>query len=282
MKNSEIRIQKEKAEAFRKLHLTGKPFLLPNAWDAMSARLFAARDFPAVATTSGGVAWSLGYSDGEQAPWEEILGALQRMIRGLDCPLTVDLEAGYGASPELVAKSVGEVMAAGAVGINLEDGIHQPGKLRDLEESVAALRAARAAGEEAGVPIVINARVDTYLSGYGEDEKARFDETVRRAKAYLAAGADCIYPITLSNATVLGELAKAIQCPINVNASPALPSMAELERLGVVRVSTATGLTMIAYGAALDAALQVQGSGQFDCLKLNLDRVELQKLGALD
>lgn len=154
------REQVERARRFRALHDRRHVLLLPNAWDAASARAFADLGFEAIATTSGGMAWSLGYADGERAPLDEVLDAVRRIVRVTPLPVSVDFEAGYGASPEAVAASVRAMIDAGAVGINLEDGIRHE-VLRDIDDAARRIAAAREAAREAAVPIVINARVDT-------------------------------------------------------------------------------------------------------------------------
>src|SRR5215472_16460213 len=152
------------AEHFRRLHRGPSLLLLPNAWDALSARIFAAAGFPAIATTSGGVSWALGYADGEAAPWEEVVAATGRIARAVSVPVTADIEAGFGDTPEAVGRSVAAVIGAGAVGINLEDGTPRgPSPIRNIADAAERIRAAREAASAAGVPIVINARTDLYL-----------------------------------------------------------------------------------------------------------------------
>ena len=274
----DIEAQIRKAQAFRNMHDRSNILVLPNAWDAVTARLFERLEFGAVATTSGGVSWSLGYPDGEHAPLGEVVAATRRIVRAVDVPVTVDMEAGYGATPEAVADTVRAVIEVGAVGINLEDGLHAPGGLRDSGEAAERIRAAREAAASAGVPIVINARTDTYLLKYGASDAERFDETVKRAKAYLAAGADCVYPIGLADGATLGALVKALDAPINVAARPGIPSVTELARLGVARVSTATRFATLALSAVAGAAKELHETGRFDCLEASLTHPDLQRL----
>ncbi len=280
--NQEIRMgnttQIAKARRFRQLHDRSRVLLLPNAWDAASARVFARAGALAIATTSAGVAWSLGYADGERAPLEEVLAATARIARAVDLPVTADIESGYGADPGTVAETVRAFIASGIVGINIEDGLHAPGALRPIEDGVARIRAARSAADQAGVPIVINARTDTYMLGFGDGDATRFDETVRRGRAYFAAGADCLYPIGLADAATLENLVGALDAPINVAARPGLPDMAELARLRIARVSTATRLATIAYSAADTALRQVQASGRFDELQSTLAHPDMQRM----
>lgn len=271
------RVQVERAQRFRALHDRRSVLLLPNAWDAGSAGVLADLGFDAIATTSGGVAWSLGYPDGEQAPLAEVVAAVARIARVTSLPLSVDFEAGYGASPDEVAASVRAVIDAGAVGINVEDGVRHE-TLRSVDDAARRIAAAREAARVAGVPIVINARVDAWIIGGGATDAERIDETLRRARAYLAAGADCIYPIALAGREAIGTLCARIDAPVNVGARPGLPDVAELARLGVARVSTATRLATLALSAAREAAQYLRSTGRFDRLDAAFGYPDLQRL----
>jgi 2-methylisocitrate lyase-like PEP mutase family enzyme len=265
--NMNYDLQAARAQDFRKMHDRTNVLLLPNAWDAVTARLLAQLGFPAIATTSGGVAWALGYPDGELAPLSEVLAVIRRIAHTVAVPVTADIESGYGTTPKDVSQTVRAVIDAGAVGINLEDSLHAPAALRDVNSAADRIRAARAAANAAGVPIVINARIDTYLLKVGDRDNQRFDETVRRAKAYLAAGADCVFPITLSDGPTLGALVAAIDAPVNVAPRPGLPPIAELQRLGIARVSTATRLVTVALAAIERAVKEVRETGRFEILE---------------
>jgi len=270
--------QIRKARAFQQMHDRSSILVLPNAWDAVTARIFARSGYRAVATTSGGVAWSLGYPDGERAPLEEVLSATARIAHAVDVPVTADLETGYGSTPGEVGDTVRAAIQAGVVGVNIEDGLHRPGALREIDAAAERIAAAREAASALGVPLVINARTDTYMLKYGASDAERLEETVRRAKAYLAVGADCIYPIGLADATVLEALVKALDAPINVGARPGLPAVAELERLGVARLSTATRFATLALSAVERAARELRSSGRFECLDASLTHPEVQRL----
>lgn len=270
-------IQIQRAQRFRALHDRRRVLLLPNAWDAGSARIFAGLGFDAVATTSAGVAWALGYPDGEGTPLDEVLAVVERIVRVTPLPVTVDFEAGYGDSPEAVAANVHRLIETGAVGINLEDGVRHE-YLRDIDDAARRVAAARQAADEAGVPIVINARVDNWMVGGDEDEDTRVAEALRRARAYLEAGADCIYPIGVSSPELIGRLCAAIDAPVNVGVRPGLPDMAELGRLGVARVTAATRLATVAFSAAHDAAKRMRDSGRFDGLDSSLAYGDIQRL----
>jgi 2-methylisocitrate lyase-like PEP mutase family enzyme len=259
----------------------GKPLLLlPNAWDALSARIFAAAGFAAIATTSGGVSWAIGYADGEAAPWDEVVAATRRIASAVSAPVTADIEAGFGETPEAVGKSVAQIIGAGAVGVNLEDGTPRGATpIRPVAEAVERLRAARAAASAAGVPIVINARTDLYLRNIG-DPAARFDEAVERGRAYLAAGADCFYPIGLSDPGTIGRLVKALAAPVNVNVRAGLPDLAALEALGVARASTASQIALMAGSAIRQVAEELKATGSFDALRPAMSQADAQRLFA--
>jgi 2-methylisocitrate lyase-like PEP mutase family enzyme len=260
------------------MHDRAAILLLPNAWDAGSARLFARHRFAAIATTSAGVAWSLGYADGEQAPLAEVLAAIARITRVVELPVTADIETGYGEAPADVAATVRAVIAAGAVGINLEDGRPGHGPLRPVDEAAARIRAARGAADAAGVPIVINARVDNWMQHDVTAPAERLADAVQRAQAYLAAGADGIYPIGLDDRATLAALARAVDAPINVAAGPGMPDLAELARLGVARVSTATRFATLAMAAVDHAAAAMLESGRFDSLASAFTYADAQQL----
>jgi 2-methylisocitrate lyase-like PEP mutase family enzyme len=231
-----------RCDTFRSMHRPGEPLLLPNAWDAATARAVEAAGFRAVATTSGGVAAGLGYQDLEDAPVEEMLAAAARIARSVDVPVTVDAEAGYGMDPpELVAA----LRSVGAAGCNLEDTDYTAGRLRDARRHADWLSAVRTAATEADYPIVINARIDVFLGGFiggaaPGTQAELVPEAVRRAHEYLEAGADCVYPIALWEEDALGEFATQVSAPINVMRLPQAPPLAELASLGVARVSWAT------------------------------------------
>jgi len=231
-----------RCDLLRSLHRPGAPLLLPNAWDVATARAVVAAGFPVVATTSGGVAATLGYEDHEGAPADEMLAAAARIARGVEVPVTVDAEAGYGMEPPELVAALRSVEAAGC---NLEDTDHASGSLRDPDRHAEWLRAVRAAASEAGYQLVINARVDVFLSGFiagaGPDTQEELvPEALRRANAYLEAGADCVYPIALWEPSALRSFTSEIRGSVNVMCLPQAPPLAELAALGVARVSWAT------------------------------------------
>jgi 2-methylisocitrate lyase-like PEP mutase family enzyme len=234
-----VRDLQSQCDRLRSLHRPGAPLLLPNAWDVATARAVVAAGFPVVATTSGGVAATLGYEDHEGAPGDEMLAAAARIARGVEVPVTVDAEAGYGMEP---AELVAALRSVGAAGCNLEDSDHTAGSLRDPDRHAEWLSAVREAASADGYPLVINARVDVFLgpllagAGPGTQE-ALVPEALRRANAYLEAGADCVFPIVLWEADALRHFTSEVGGPVNVVRLPQAPSLAELVALGVARVS---------------------------------------------
>jgi 2-methylisocitrate lyase-like PEP mutase family enzyme len=228
-----------RCELLRSLHRPGDPLLLPNAWDVATARAVVAAGFPVVATTSGGIAATLGYEDGEGAPGDEMLDAAGRIADAVDVPVTVDAEAGYGMPP---AELVTTLRRIGVAGCNLEDTDHASGTLRDPGEQAARLGAVRQAAADEGYGLVLNARVDVFLgpalAGAGPGTQADLvPEAVRRASAYLAAGADCVYPILLSEPDAIRSFTAQVEGAVNVTRMPQGPSPEALAALGVARVS---------------------------------------------
>jgi 2-methylisocitrate lyase-like PEP mutase family enzyme len=222
------------ADRLRELHYAGEMLVLPNVWDAASAKIVAEAGFPAVATASAAISAMLGYPDGEGAPWQEMFAAAGRVARVVSVPVTVDAEAGYGMEPR---ELVDRLLEIGAVGCNLEDTDHRAGGLADAAAHAGRLAAIRGAADDAGVPIVINARADTFLPGSGVPEPERVAEAVRRGRLYLEAGADCIYPIGVNDERDIATLVAEVPGPINGNTRPGVLDLAKLRELGVARVS---------------------------------------------
>src|SRR5215472_15362552 len=240
------------AEQLRALHHAAEPLVLPNAWDAASARAVEAAGFPAVASTSSGVAVSLGWPDGEQMPADEMFGAVARMARAVQVPVTADIEAGYGLDAATLVK---RLLDAGAVGCNLEDTDHAAGKtLRDQDQQAQWLSEVRRAARALGVDIVLNARVDVFVRRQTETD-ADIKEALARARKYLAAGADCVYPILVHREQTVARLVQGIPGPVNIFALPELPPVPRLHELGVRRISFAGRLQRAAL-AELQARLE--------------------------
>lgn len=238
------------ASTLRDLHQRGNPLVLPNVWDAATAGLVAEAGFPVVATSSSAVANSLGFPDGEQAPAGEVFAAVRRIANAVDLPVTADIEAGYGLpADELVAA----LLDAGAVGINIEDTDHTAGGLREPEWQVERIGRIRKAADAAGVPLVVNARVDAFIrAGDPAKHGEVFADAVERAKRYRDAGADCIYPIMLSEPELIAEFVRQVDFPVNVMLKPTSPTIGELGALGVARISLATGVWRASLQAVRD------------------------------
>ncbi len=257
----------QKANALRALHHTGKALLLPNIWDVASARMIEEAGFPALATTSAGIAFSLGYPDGQKIPRHEMLARVARIARAVKVPLTADVEAGYGERPEDAAQTAREVIEAGAVGMNFEDGTDDPQHpLFDLPLQLERIRAIREAALKSRVLLVLNARTDVYLAQVGPLE-TRYDHTVRRLRAYRDAGADCVFAPGLGDSETIARLAKDVQCPLNILAGPGSPSVTELEKLGVARVSLGSTPMRATLGLLSRMAEELKASGTYGALE---------------
>ncbi|MFZ0830586.1 MAG: isocitrate lyase/phosphoenolpyruvate mutase family protein [Thermoplasmata archaeon] len=257
--------QAEKAETLRALHHRTSPLVLPNAWDVPSARVFEDAGFPAVATSSAGIMVSLGYRDGEEMPRRELAAAVGRIASRLSLPLTADVVSGYGSTPRAAVTTVRMMLEKGAVGINLEDlGPSGKGLVPDGRQ-VQKIKAIRRLGESMGIPLVINARTDALRQAPGDDA-VRLHEAIRRSIAYRDAGADCVYPMGLTEAAPIATFVDALRCPVNVMIRKGLPPVAELERLGVKRVSFGPSASYAALGLLKRASQEVLTRGTYDTL----------------
>lgn len=252
----------DKAELFRSLHKSPPILVLPNAWDAATARVYEAEGFPAIATTSAGVSAALGYPDGGIVPAREMIEAVGRIARAVKIPVTADIEHAYGATPDAVADVVLRVIAAGAVGINVED--HVPGE-PDLEpiglqtDKISSI--ARAAATS-GVRVVINARTDVYLNSIGEP-RSRLGVAIERGNAFLAAGADCIFVPGVRDSDTIAALVQGIGGPVNVLAVKGTPATSELEKLGVARVSIGSGAMRASLALVREVARELKERGTY-------------------
>lgn len=246
-------------------HVPGDPLVLVNVWDVLGARVVAEQGAPAVATASWAVAASLGLPDGEGMTLADNLAVVRRVAAAVDVPVTADLERGYGTTPDDVAAAVEQLLAAGAVGCNIEDGLVELGTpaspgddpCRPVEEQCARLAAARAAAERAGVHLVLNARTDAHW--YGADAT----EVVARGRAYLDAGADCVFVVGRTSTAEVAAFAEAFDGRLNVLGRPGQPTIAELAAAGVCRVSIGSSGPGIAYGALARAAGRLLARGDY-------------------
>ena len=237
----DIAKQARKAELLRKLHHGPRILILPNGWDAISALIIEDAGFPAVATTSAGVAAALGYPDGQRVQRDEMLQAVARIAKVVKVPVTADLEAGYATTPSEIADFARATVASGAVGLNFEDITgDDEASFVELNLQVEKIAALREAANSAGVPLVINARTDIFLLPIGPEE-SRFERTVERLRAYRKAGADCVFAPGVRDAETIGKLVKAIDAPLNILLQPGGATLRELQKLGVARASAGSG-----------------------------------------
>lgn len=270
--------QKRQAHTFRQMHRGPKALLLPNVWDVASARIIEEAGFGAIATTSAGIAFSLGYPDGQKISPEEMLARIGRIARAVKVPVTADVEAGYGGRPEDAARTAREVIEAGAVGLNLEDSTSDPQRpLVDLALQLEKIRAVREAALNAGVLLVLNARTDIYLDQVGAPE-TRYAETIKRVIAYRDAGADCLFVPGVREVDTISKLVRDAQAPVNILAGPGSPSIPELEQLGVARVSLGSGPMRATLGLLRRMAEELHSSGTYGALEGAPAHAEVNKM----
>lgn len=260
----------DRTRLFHALHQSG-PLILPNAWDVASALIVEAAGAKAVATTSGGVAWSLGAPDGDALDRGQAIDLVARIAKAVKVPVTADIESGFGANAVEVGETARAISEAGASGVNIEDG-HGP-SLRDVQEQKDRLAAAR----EAAPDLYINARTDVFLRGVG-DPADRVQLAVDRATAYLEAGASGIFVPGVTDLETVKQLADAIDAPLNVLAGPGAPSVAELAEAGAARISVGVALPAVAYAAAQRVALEVLTKGTYSSAEDAMDYGELNAL----
>jgi len=247
------------AQTFRELHAPGRLLRIANAWDAGSARLIESCGATAIATTSAGLAWSRGYPDGDLLPVRVLVAAIEEIARVISVPLSADVEAGYAADPRAVGEMIAAVVGAGAVGVNLEDGADSP----DL--TCAKIEAAKTAATRAGVNLFVNARTDVYLRGLVPPERA-VAESIERGRRYQAAGCDGFFVPKVADADAIRALVAATPLPLNVLVVPGLATVAELQSLGVRRVSAGSAIAQTAYGFARRAALEFLKDGSYGAM----------------
>ncbi|MEO8398571.1 MAG: isocitrate lyase/phosphoenolpyruvate mutase family protein [Ignavibacteriaceae bacterium] len=234
MKNSN---QAEKAKIFLELHKKNEPLILPNIWDSIGARILEANEYPAIATASAAVSASLGFEDGEKIMLSTHLEVIKKIVKSVEVPVTADIEAGYSSSLLGLNEVIEQVIDAGVVGINIEDSLVKNIVLRSKEEQAERITAVREVSNKKGIHLVINARVDSFLIKEKTSEDEKIEQTIDRAKDYIKAGADCIYPIGAKQKETLITLRKNIKSPINVLSSPDALSLKTLREIGINRIS---------------------------------------------
>lgn len=266
-----------KAEQFHKLHQAGPaPLVLVNVWDAASAKVVQEAGATAIATSSSAISWSLGYRDGDHVPWGLAMAVLGRVVAATSLPVTADIETGYGRSDDELRATINAVLDAGAVGINIEDSGTEP--LADIAEQSRRIALIRAAADERGIPLYINARTDTYLSGAFPE--AAYGETLARAASYLQAGADGIFVPGVLDLHTLHQLSAGIAAPLNALGGLGAPSPMELHDAGVRRVSIGGNTAKAAYAKVARVATEVLGDGNWSCLAGTRSHDEMDALFA--
>lgn len=270
--------QQKKAEAFRAMHAGGPMLVLANVWDVASARIIEEAGFPALATSSAGVAFAQGFPDGQQIPLERMIAAVAAIASAVEIPVTADVEAGYGSKPEYAARTARMVIGAGAVGVNFEDATGDRERpLTDVAAQVERIRAIREIASDLGVPLVLNARTDVYLQQIGEPEK-RYDLALQRLLAYRDAGADCVFVPGLVDKAVIGRMVSDVRCPLNVLAVPGAPSVGELAALGVRRVSLGSGPMRAGLGLLRKLARELMTDGTYKMIEGAPPHAEVNQL----
>jgi len=263
----DARVQAEKAEQFRKLHRGPRILVLPNAWDVASARILEELGYPAIATTSAGVAFSLGYPDGQRVSREQMLEVVARIARAVRVPVTADMEAGYGTTAKDMSETAKALIAAGAIGLNLEDVTGEDENSQvNVALQVQKIQAIRETASSSGVPLVLNARTDIYLMPIGPAE-TRFDRTVERLRAYRQAGADCLFAPGIQDSETIAKLARAFEAPLNILLSPGCPPLRELEKLGVARASAGSSAMRATLGLLRRIGKELMEAGTYSCLQ---------------
>jgi 2-methylisocitrate lyase-like PEP mutase family enzyme len=270
--------EQAKAAAFRVLHSGREILLLPNVWDVASARLIEESGFKAAATSSAGIAFSLGYPDGQKISREQMLAVIARIAKAVRVPVTADVEAGYGKTAEDAGRTARAVVEAGAVGMNLEDAIgDSPSVLVELPLQLEKIRAVREMASRLRIPLVLNARTDMYLLQIG-DPGERYDETVRRLSAFREAGADCVFAPGLRDAPTIGRLVADLKCPVNILAGPGSPSVPELSKLGVARVSLGSATMRATVGCLRRIAAELKATGTYSNLEDAPSHAEMNRM----
>ncbi|HZT13315.1 MAG TPA: isocitrate lyase/phosphoenolpyruvate mutase family protein [Candidatus Baltobacteraceae bacterium] len=271
--------QADKAQRFRRLHDRSELLLLPNPWDAGTAKILEALGYEAMTTTSAGLAWTLGRTDGTRSvSRDEALANAASIVDATSLPVAADLENGYGDDPSTVAQTIRLAAQAGLVGASIEDASgdpHQP--IYAFDHAVERVAAAAKAARELPFPFVLVARAENYLHGVDD-----LDDTIRRLQEYEAAGADVLYAPLLPDADAIRRVCESVTKPVNVLAAGAVLSMSvrDLAALGVRRISVGSGFARAAFGAFTQAAREMREAGSFETIRTSMTSAEITKLAA--
>ena len=272
--------QKDRWKIFHNLHHSTELLVLPNIWDPLGGMLLEKLGFPAVATASASVAFSNGYNDGEHIPLDELLALLKRIVTSIDVPVSADIESGYATSNSQLKQNIRKFIETGIVGINIEDTDKKTNSILPVEIQIEKIGIIKQVSEEMAVPLFINARTDIYIRGVDFITRAsKLEETVKRGKAYKAAGADCFFPIALFETDHIKELTRQLKMPVNISLIQGAPKLNELKELGVARVSMGPSLLRFAIKAMQSVAIKLKkNEGELELTENELTTAYLKDL----
>ena len=247
--------QQDKALQFHELHHSGKMLVLPNIWDSLGAQLLESLHYPAVATASASIAFTNGYNDGENIPFNNLLAITTNIVNNVNIPVTADIESGYAANDQQLKENIRQLIATGIVGINIEDSDQNTNELYPTEIQCNRIRIIRNVAAEMGISLFINARTDVYIHGKEfETPESKLEETIKRGLAYKNAGADCFYPIVMRQENDIQKIVEQLKMPINILTIAGIPELKRLQEMGVARVSLGPSFLKIAIRAMKDIA----------------------------
>ena len=252
------------------LHTRGELLVLPNIWNPIGARVLEAKGYPAVATASAAVSASLGYTDGEKIKRSTLVEIITRIAKSVAIPVSADIEAGFAASISVLKETILEIIESGVVGINIEDSVVEGSALRSVDEQCERIAAVRDTASQGGLPLVINARIDSFVPGTFQAKEESLEDAIRRASAYSEAGADCVYPMGPGDRETLSVLRNNISTPINVLATPQAESMTTLQEIGINRVSFGPFLFRSCLRKFADIADELFRSGGYECFSKDM------------
>jgi len=272
--------QQEKAKRFYDLHHSGKLLILPNIWDCLGANLLESLNYPAIATASASVAFTNGFDDGQNISFDSVLAILEKIVGSVNIPVSADIESGFAETDTELEQNIKQLLATGIVGINIEDTDKQTNSIVPIENQCERIKLIKKVSEEIGVSLFINARADVYLRGKNFDTpESKFEEALRRGRAYKAAGADCFYPIAMTREEDIKRMVEQLQMPVNVITIPGIPGLNVLNELGVARVSLGPSFLKIAIKAMKNLALKLQNfDGLSDITENEITSVFLKDL----
>ena len=251
--------QQEKAKQFYNLHHSGRLLILPNIWDCLGANLLESLHYPAIATASASVAFTNGYDDGQRISFDSVLALLKKIVSSVSIPVSADIESGFAENDLQLEENTKQLLATGIVGINIEDTDKKTNSILPVETQCEKIKLIKKVSQAVGVPLFVNARADVYLRGKDFDTpESKFEEALKRGRAYKVAGADCFYPIAMTRQEDIKRMVEQLQMPVNVITIPGIPELNVLSEIGVARVSLGPSFLKIAIKAMKNLALKLQ------------------------